>query len=86
MRPHFSVGEPQTTFEQQSGFPAVLYDGRDVIIIIILADCAKSEGVCLQSYLSDWSVKFGDFPDVLPTKHRRLAAGTRPSISDSICV
>jgi len=34
----------------------------------ILSDCAKSYSVFLLSYLSDWSTKFGDIPDVLPTK------------------
>ena len=34
----------------------------------ILADCEKSKNDFLQSYLSDWSMKFGDVLDVLPTK------------------
>ena len=34
----------------------------------ILSDCAKSDSVFLLSYLSDWSTKFGDTSDVLPTK------------------
>jgi len=34
----------------------------------ILAECVISDGDFLLSYLSDWSAKFGDIPDVLPTK------------------
>ena len=34
----------------------------------ILADCEKSENDLLHAYLSDWSVKFGDVQDPLPTK------------------
>jgi len=34
----------------------------------ILSDCAKSGSDFLQSYLSAWTLKFGDVPDELPTK------------------
>jgi len=34
----------------------------------ILAGCNKSDNESFQSYLSAWSAKFGDVPDVLPTK------------------
>ena len=35
----------------------------------ILADSPRSDSDCLQSYLSAWSAKFGDIPDLLPTKN-----------------
>ena len=34
----------------------------------ILADCASSDNNCLHSYLSTWSMQFGDVPEVLSTK------------------
>jgi len=34
----------------------------------ILAGCVKSDSDFLESCLSVWSEKFGDIPDVLPTK------------------
>jgi len=34
----------------------------------ILADCASSDNKYLHSYLSTWSMQFGDVPEVLPTK------------------
>jgi len=36
----------------------------------ILAECANSDNDFLQTYLSDWSTKFGDIPDVLPAKQQ----------------
>jgi len=34
----------------------------------ILSGCAFSDSIHLQTYLSDWSSKFGDLPEVLPPK------------------
>ena len=34
----------------------------------ILNECLKSDSDFLQSYLSEWSTKFGEVPDTLPTK------------------
>ena len=34
----------------------------------ILNDCAKSVSVFFQTFLSAWSEKFGDVPEILPTK------------------
>jgi len=34
----------------------------------ILTGCVKSDSDFLESCLSVWSEKFGDIPDVLPTK------------------
>jgi len=34
----------------------------------ILTQCAHSNSNFLQSCLADWSAKFGDAPDILPTK------------------
>jgi len=34
----------------------------------ILAECPSSDNDFLQKYLSDWSIKFGNVPDVLPGK------------------
>ena len=34
----------------------------------ILTECAHSNSNFLQSCLADWSAKFGDVPDILPTK------------------
>jgi len=36
--------------------------------MIILTECAHSNSNFLQSYLADWSAKFSDVPDILPTK------------------
>ena len=34
----------------------------------VLADCASSDNNFLHSYLSTWSMQFGDVPEVLPIK------------------
>ena len=34
----------------------------------IMAECPSSDNNFLQNYLSDWSIKFGNLPDVLPGK------------------
>ena len=34
----------------------------------ILTDCAKSESVFFQTFLSAWSERFGDLPEIFPTK------------------
>jgi len=43
----------------------------------ILADCASSDNNFLHSYLSTWSVQFGDVPEVLSTKQ---SSWDRPAV------
>ena len=42
----------------------------------ILSDCAKSGSDFLQSYLSAWTLKFGDVPDELPSAHQTTILGS----------
>jgi len=35
-----------------------------------LAECLNSDNDFFQNYLSDWSIKFGNVPDVLPRKQQ----------------
>ena len=46
----------------------------------ILTECAHSNSNFLQSCLADWSAKFGDVPDILPTKQ---PISDRPGVLES---
>ena len=54
----------------RSHFPPFLASAASTLSLQddILTECAHSNSNFLQSCLADWSAKFGDVPDILPTK------------------
>jgi len=57
-------------FRLHNGLPAFLASAASTLSlqVDILAECSNSDNGFLQNYLSDWSIKFGNVPDVLPGK------------------